>query len=128
MTGKKIKDKATKSSKSTELRRKAEERLTTRNAELKYASDVDLRRLVHELHVHQIELEMQNEELRRIQKELEESRNRYFDLYDFAPIGYLTLNKTGLIHEANITAAGQLGLDKSFLINKPFYHYIERKD
>ena len=57
--------------------------------------------LIHELRVHQIELEMQNEELRRVHNDLEISRSQYADLYDFAPVGYLTLNKHGQIDNLN---------------------------
>ena len=91
-------------------------------------SDTTLRRgedaqLVHELRVHQIELEMQNDELRNLQVQLEESHARYVDLYDFAPVGYLTFDKDGLILEANMTAATQLGIERSSLINKPIWLY-----
>ncbi len=72
--------------------------------------------LVHELRVHQVELEMQNEELRRAQAEIEESRARYADLYDFAPVGYLTLDERGLVMEANLTLAKQLGIERTHLI------------
>ena len=87
----------------------------------------DVRKLVEELQIHQIELEMQNEELRSVQYELEQSRKKYSDLYDFAPVGYLTINEEGRIVEANLTAAKQLGVERSILIGKPFQSITRRK-
>ena len=91
-------------------------------------SDKETKQLIHELQVHQIELEMQNEELRKAQAELEESRAKYSDIYDFAPVGYFTFDKHGLILEVNLTGAIELGIEKSGLINKPFRAYIVTKD
>ena len=84
--------------------------------------------MINELQVHQIELEMQNEELRKAQAELEESNAKYSDIYDFAPVGYFTFDKHGLILEVNLTGAIELGIEKSRLINKPFRAYIVTKD
>ncbi len=84
--------------------------------------------LLHELRVHQIELEMQNEELRRTQLELDAQRVRYFDLYDQAPVGYITINDKGLITEANLTAANLLGMDRMALIGMPFSQFIIKDD
>jgi PAS domain S-box-containing protein len=92
------------------------------------AAPVDIRGLVHELEVHQIELEMQNEELVQAQVELEKARDRYIDLYDFAPVGYLTLNEKGMILEANLTAAGLLGVERKKLIRQRLTHFILRED
>src|SRR5579872_1555829 len=83
---------------------------------------------LHDLRVHQIELEMQNEELRRTQEELEASRARYFDLYDLAPVGYFTLSEQGLILEANLTAARLLGLARGALVNQPLSRFVLRED
>ena len=77
-----------------------------------------------ELRTHQLELEMQNEELRRTQEELDASRTRYFDLYDLAPIGYVTISETGLILEANITAANLLGIARDALVKLRFSRFI----
>ena len=83
---------------------------------------------LYELRVHQIELEMQNEELRRIQLELDSQRARYFDLYDLAPVGYLTVSAKGLILEANLTAANLLGVPRSVLVKQPLSRFIEKTD
>ena len=114
------------------LRRQAEERIRTDAspiaAELETLSADETRRLLHELRVHQIELEMQNEELRRAQGELEASWARYFDLYDLAPVGYCTLSEQGLILEANLTAAALLGVDRSALLKQPLPRFILPED
>jgi formate hydrogenlyase transcriptional activator len=87
-------------------------------------TEADLRRLLHELQVHQVELEMQNEELLRAREELEVSRNRYVELYDFAPVGYFTFDARGLIREVNLAGAQLLGTERGRLVNKPFARYI----
>ena len=80
--------------------------------------------VLHDLRVHQLELELQNEELRRVHHELETSRARYFDLYDLAPIGYLTLTESGVIQEANLKAAELLGEARSELVGQPLTRFI----
>jgi len=82
----------------------------------------------HELYLHQMNLELQNEELRSTQQQLEESRDRYSDLYDFAPVGYFSFDKNGLILELNLTGALQLGLERAYLINTPFSPFIDRDE
>ena len=81
-------------------------------------------RLIHELQVHQIELEMQNEELRRAQDQLEASHARYFDLYDLAPVGYFTVDEQGTILEANLTAAKLLGIERGTLLAQPLTRFV----
>ncbi len=80
--------------------------------------------LVHELQTHQIELEMQNEELRRSQEALMVSQSKYMNLYDFAPVGYLTIDRNGQIIEANLTAAGLLGMERRLLLRTPFHLFL----
>lgn len=84
--------------------------------------------LLHELWVHQIELEMQNEELRRAQEELAASRDLYLRLFDFAPVGYLTLTKSNLIREANLTAARLLGLERAQLLGCALTSFVAAAD
>jgi len=106
------------------LRRQAEKRLLARDVELANMSSKDINELIHELEVHQIELEMQNEELRNTQMKLIESRDQYHELYDFAPLGYFTLDEKALIWRVNLTGADLLGLPKSKLINTKFSRFI----
>lgn len=87
-----------------------------------------LHSLLHNLQVHQIQLKMQNEELRQAQVALEESRDRYVDLYDFAPIGYLTLTHEGTISEINLPGADMLGVLRKKLIDRRFSQFVAAKD
>jgi len=112
----------------SELRKRAETELREQTAEKQGMSLKDAQPVIHELQVHQIELEMQNEELRDAQIQLEESRNKYSDLYDFAPVGYYTFDNKGLILEVNLTGADLLGSEKSALMKQPFPRFIRRED
>jgi PAS domain S-box-containing protein len=102
--------------------------MATRPTETAPTDPVEVERLLHELRVHQIELEMQNEELRRVQAELEASRARYFELYDLAPVGYVTLSEKGLILEANLAIAVLLGVTRATLVRESLSSYVLRAD
>jgi two-component system, cell cycle sensor histidine kinase and response regulator CckA len=108
----------------TMLRQRAEDFLQKTSQAIGAMPVQDVQQLVHELLVSQIELEMQNEELRRTQQELEASRDRYSALYDFAPVGYLTLDRTGRILEANLTAARLLGTARGELLRQRLTDFI----
>ena len=111
-----------------ELRRHAEELLQAKKADLHpVRTKEETQKIVHEFEVHQIELEMQNAELRRAQEELESSRNKYAELYDFAPVGYFTFDARGLIQEVNLTGAQLLGTERRLLVNKPFSVFISEE-
>ena len=103
------------------LRSRAEERVSDQmRAGPEHRTADETQRLLHELQVHQIELEMQNEELRRSRDEVEELLERVTDLYDFAPVGYLTLDREGTIRGANLTATRLFGIERSRLIGRHF--------
>ena len=114
------------------LRKKDEEIARGKTAQspenLEAMSPEEVRQTLHELQVHQIELEMQNEELRRAQEELEAARARYFDLFDQAPIGYFTVSEAGLIMEVNLTAANMLGVTRGSLVKQPLTRFILSED
>lgn len=118
--------------KNSDLRKKAEDLFNEGKKSLKDnfegLSEETVKELFHELRVHQIELEMQNDELRKTRDSLEISRAKYFDLYDLAPVGYLTLDSKGLILEANLTSANILGLPRENLVNQPFSRFIKDED
>lgn len=114
-----------------ELRQKAEHLIAQTNAvseDLTGMSPQQIAGLVHELRVHQVELKMQNDELRRIQAELENARDRYLHLYDFAPTAYFTVNEKGTVAEANLTAATLLDRPRKALIGQMFSRFIHRDD
>jgi PAS domain S-box-containing protein len=113
---------------SHDLRQQAEERFKNQTRLPKNLSAAETAQIIHELQVHQIELEMQNEELREAQVRLEESRNRYTNLYNFAPVGYLTLSTIGEILEANLTAADLLGIERSHLLGVIFPSLLMESD
>ena len=92
------------------LRDAAESKLSTSLRKAPWLKTKPIDEIIHELEVHQIELEMQNSELKNTLVALEEAKDRYMDLYDFAPVGYLTISSKGVIVEANLTAATMLGV------------------
>ena len=106
------------------LRARAEQRLRTTRRDVAQMPVEDVQKLVHELQVHQIELEMQNDALRRTQLELETARDRYAGLYDFAPSALLTLDAHGEILEANLSAGKLLGVERDRLVHQKFSRFI----
>ncbi len=104
-------------------RRQAEQELQKAHAELEQKA-LELAMINMDLQVHQTELEHQNEELKRTQSHHAELQTRYFQLYDFAPVGYMILNEKGVITESNLTCATMLGVDKTHLKNLGFSNFI----
>ncbi len=111
-----------------ELRRSAEALLASKaTTENPPRSEDDMRRLIHELQVSQVELDLQNEELQRARVELEVSRDKYAELYDFAPVGYFAFDPHGVIREVNLAGAQLLGIERKLLVKKPFSSLIADK-
>jgi len=111
------------------LRIQAEERLAKRERQIESLERADLATLAHELDVHQVELEIQNEELRLARTAAEEARDRYLDLYDFAPVGYFTVDEHSRIIEANLTASELLKLEtRRNLLDTRFTKYINPEE
>ena len=100
----------------TSLRQRAEAKLSKHKKSL--ATETDSKRLVHELQVHQIELEMQNEELVQARAESEAAHRQYVNLYDFAPVGYFTLARDGAINRVNVAGATLLGVERGELVKR----------
>ena len=118
----------------SELRRRAEESLHAKGflqgespSQGEMAAE-ELLHLIHELQVHQIELEMQNEELHQAQEELAEARDRYFDLFDLAPVGYFMLDEDAVILDVNLAGAELLGVKRSELNGKTLTSFIYEQD
>ena len=127
-----MENKNSRSTDAAELHRRAEELAGKKAAQspenLSALSPEETRRTLHELRVHQIELEMQSEELRLEQAELDAARARYFDLYDLAPVGYCTVSENGLILESNLTAAALLGAARGALSGQLISGFILKED
>ncbi|WP_084146947.1 PAS domain S-box protein [Maridesulfovibrio zosterae] len=111
------------------LRRQAEKLVAEDDSANKYPVTLaGMQQSLHELRVHQIELELQNEELRRSQEELDAVRARYFDLYDLAPVGYCTVSQQGVTIESNLTAATLLGVSRSEIVGQFWTQFIYEDD
>ncbi len=110
------------------IQKQAEIVLSHTDVDIARMSNDDIKKLLFEFQVHQIELKMQNEELNKAHQELTASRDNYAQLYDSSPIGYLTLNEAGVIQKANATVATLLGYPKEELINKRFGRFIQSSD
>jgi PAS domain S-box-containing protein len=118
--------KSSKAKSSVFLRTRAEEMLQRQTGETEYIPYADSEELVHELQVHQIELEIQNEELRGAQRQLETAYNKYFDLFDLAPIGYFRISEKGQIRQVNLTGADLLGTERAYLEGRLFSHFVAK--
>ena len=111
-----------------ELRRQAEERLRIRAEEFTARDEADALRLLHQLDVHRIELEIQNEELRATRLEAERVAARYAELYEFAPLGYAGLDRDGAVLSVNLAGATLLGLERSSLVGARFGCFVAQHD
>ncbi|MGA8830609.1 MAG: PAS domain S-box protein, partial [Desulfomonilaceae bacterium] len=114
-----------------EMRRRAEAIVSEKLAAISDTptlSSEELRNLVHEFQVHQVQLEMQNEALHEAQLALQMAHDKYIDLYDYAPVGYLTADNKWIIYEANLTATRLLGVDRMSLIGKPIARFVFKED
>jgi PAS domain S-box-containing protein len=107
-----------------DLRSQAEEQLARSTNHIQRLERTELESLAHELAVHQVELEIQNEELRRTRLEAEEARDRYIDLFDFAPVGYFTLDEHNRVTEANLAGCQLLKIERKDICNKSFMRFI----
>src|SRR5437763_1642406 len=107
-----------------ELRRRAEKRLKKKTSHIPERTVAQTHRLVHELEVHQVELEMQNEELQNTRDKLEASLDQYSDLYDFAPVGYFSLDARGHILQSNLKGAALLGVARPQLKQRLFTNFV----
>ena len=119
-----MKKKETGSGKSIKLRKKTEVLLSKSPSVIKRMSSNDVRDLLEDLKIYQVELEMQNQKLERVQGELEIARDRYHGLYDFAPVAYFTINQKGIILETNLTGVSMLDVEKGVLIGSPFSGFL----
>ena len=115
-----------------DLRSAAEALITKENklngVDIEKLTPEEVSLIIHDLKVHQVELEMQNEELKRIQIELDSTKARYFDIYDLAPVGYLIISERGIILESNLTASTMLGTSRADLIKTRFSQYVQKED
>ena len=111
-----------------ELRERAETAVRATRGDVAGLAEQDVQRLVHELQVQEIELEMQNESLLATHRELEKSREQYRDLYDFAPVGYLTVDLQGAVQQANAAALSMLGVARVRLIGRPLAVFVAQED
>ncbi len=115
-----------------ELRRRAEKKVAKQpgimGKQQAAVSSYETKKLIHELQVHQAELEIQNEDLRKAQVELADTQRRYMDLFNFAPVGYFVLDPEGVIRQANVTASGTLDVTKWTLVGRPLSFYVHSSD
>ena len=123
-----MKRKQSHSSEAADLHRRAEKRLTTLKSKKRAArSGAGSSRIAHEVDVHQVELAMQKEELQRAREDLEAKLERYNELYDFAPMGYLTVDHDGSIQKMNFVAARLLGMERSRLVGGRLGNFVSRE-
>ena len=112
-----------------ELRRLAEDRLKNDGPQpIKIRTDAELARLVQELEIHQVELEMENAELRQTHADMESLLIRFSELYEFSPVGYVTLDRDGAIRQANLEAARLLGVERSLLVGRHLHGFLATPD
>jgi len=124
-----MKKNRTTSGEGNDLRRRAEAKLRTPARKgTPVLTAEEAQRIVHELQVHQVELEMQNEELRQSRAELESGLERFTDLYDFAPVGYMSLGRDGTIRQVNLSGTGMVGVERARLLGRRFGDFLDEPD